>query len=691
MADTQDLLIEIGTEELPPKALGRLAEAFAAGIENQLSQHGLAFDAIQRFAAPRRLAVLVRGLVTAQADRVIERKGPAVAAAFDAAGTPSKAAEGFARSCGVAVADLKQVDTPKGAWLVFNQHQPGRQTAELVPEMVQRSLAGLPIPKRMRWGDGDAEFVRPVHWVVLLFGDTIIDGEVLGLKAGRLTYGHRFHHPGSIEITSPASYVEQLRSPGQVLVDMDERRETIYAQVEKTAADVGAIAIIDEALLDEVTALNEWPVPVTGSFDTRFLEVPAEALIKTMQEHQKYFPVMDGNGKLLPRFITISNIASRDPDQVRAGNERVIRPRFSDAAFFWSQDLKRPLETHIEGLKGVVFQDKLGTLYEKSQRIANLAGSIASELGLDPTLAQRAAALCKCDLLTNMVGEFPALQGTMGRYYAERGGEAPDVAAAMEELYLPRHAGDQLPETLCGRAIAIADRLDTLVGIFAIGQRPTGEKDPFGLRRAALGVLRIMIETPLSLDLEALLQTAAASLVDRAPAEAAVPEVFDYMMERLRAYYADREIPGDVVDAVLARRPTRPADFDQRVRAVTAFRDLPEAESLAAANKRIRNILRKTEESFPESPDIQLLQDASEKALASQIEELAPEVTPLFAQGQYSEALQRLSRLRGPVDTFFDDVMVMCEDDSLRKNRLALLSSLSGLFLQVADISRLQQ
>lgn len=690
MADKQDLLIEIGTEELPPKALARLAEAFSTGIEKQLVQNELAFDSIQRYATPRRLAVQVSGLATAQEDRAIERKGPAVKAAFDDTGTPSKAAEGFARSCGVAVSDLQQVDTPKGAWLVFNQNQPGKETAQLIPEMVQRSLAGLPIPKRMRWGDGDAEFVRPVHWVVLLFGDQVIEGEVLGLKAGRFTYGHRFHHPDPIELSVPATYVEQLRSPGQVLVDMDERREAIYAQVEKIATDAGATAIIDEALLDEVTALNEWPVPVMGAFDERFLEVPAEALIKAMQEHQKYFPVMDGDGTLLPRFITISNIESRDPDQVRSGNERVIRPRFSDAAFFWEQDLKQPLEAHAERLKGVVFQKKLGSLYEKSQRIARLAGSIASDLGLDPALTQRAAELCKCDLLSNMVGEFPSLQGTMGRHYAERHGEVPDVAAAMEEHYLPRQAGDQLPQTYCGRAIAIADRLDTLVGIFAIGQRPTGEKDPFGLRRAALGVLRIMIETPLQLDLESLLKTAAVGLSDKVPAEEATSEVFDYMMERLRAYYADRDIPGDVVDAVLASRPTRPSDFDQRVRAVTAFQRLPEAESLAAANKRIRNILRKAEDTYPQGPDIALLQEASEKALAAQIGELAPEVEPLFAQGQYAEALQKLSRLRGPVDTFFDDVMVMCEDETLRKNRLALLSSLSGLFLQVADISRLQ-
>jgi glycyl-tRNA synthetase beta chain len=690
MADRKDLLIEIGTEELPPKALARLSAAFMAGIETQLTQNDLAFETIQPYASPRRLAVLVTGLITAQEDRIVERKGPAVKAAFDDAGNPSKAAEGFARSCGVTVADLEQVDTPKGAWLIFKQNQPGKQTQELIPEFVQQSLTRLPIPKRMRWGDRDEEFVRPVHWIVMLFGDTVIEGEVLGLPAGRVTYGHRFHHPEPIEITSPGAYVEQLRAQGRVLVDMEERKETIYNQVEKSATDAGALAIIDEALLDEVTALNEWPSPIMGSFDERFLEVPAEALIKAMQEHQKYFPVVNKNGRLLPHFITISNIESRDPEQVRSGNERVIRPRFSDAAFFWEQDLKQPLENHIETLKSVVFQKKLGTLFEKSQRIARLSGIIAEDLGLDPALAKRAGELSKCDLLSNMVGEFPALQGTMGRYYAEKGGEVPDVAAAMEEQYLPRQAGDRLPETYCGRAIAIADRLDTLVGIFAIGQKPTGEKDPFGLRRAALGVLRIMIETPLQLDLEVLLKATAEGLSDRVPAQEAVSDVLDYMMERLRAYYADRDIPVDVIDAVLARRPTQPADFDQRVRAVATFQNLPEAESLAAANKRIRNILRKAEDEYPTTPDIALLQEKSEKELAAQIAELTPDVEPLFEQGRYTEALQRLACLRSTVDTFFDDVMVMCDDDLLRKNRLALLSSLGALFLQVADISRLQ-
>ncbi|VAX10427.1 Glycyl-tRNA synthetase beta chain [hydrothermal vent metagenome] len=690
MINKQDLLIEIGTEELPPKALERLSTAFLTEFDSQLKQHKLSSNHIEPFATPRRLALLISQLDTAQADCVVERKGPALKAAFDDAGNPTKAAEGFARSCGVAVSELEQVDTPKGIWLVFKQQQAGKASADLIPAMVEQSLAHLPIPKRMRWGAGSEEFVRPVHWILMLFGDQVIDCEILGLKANRTTRGHRFHHPETIDISSPESYAETLLQKGQVMAHLEKRREKIRNMVEQAAADTGAKATIDEDLLDEVTALNEWPVAIMGSFDERFLEVPVEALIKTMQEHQKYFPVVDSKGVLLPKFITISNIESKDPSQVRAGNERVIRPRFSDAAFFWEQDLKQPLDAQYSRLERVVFQKKLGSLYDKSQRISGLAQYIATELGFDPAEAARAAELSKCDLLSNMVGEFPSLQGVMGHYYAQQGGEAADVAAAMEEQYLPRYAGDSLPQTACGHAIAIADRLDTLVGIFAIGQKPTGEKDPFGLRRAALGALRILIETPLQLDLEILLQRAAAGLSAKVDATATVSVVFDYMMERLRAYYADHGIPADIIDAVLSRRPTHPYDFDLRVRAVAAFRTLPEAESLAAANKRIRNILRKTEESFPDQPDIALLTEASEKELAQQIAELKPLIDPLFEQGRYIEALQQLAGLRDSVDKFFDNVMVMCDDDSLRRNRLALLASLSGLFLRTADLSRLQ-
>ncbi len=686
----QDLLIEIGTEELPPKALDRLSIAFRSSVESQLTQADLGFESIQRFATPRRLALLIRQLDTAQADHTVERKGPALKAAFDQEGKATKAAQGFARSCGVAVSELEQVDTPKGAWLLFRQTQPGQQTEALVPAMVEQALARLPIPKRMRWGTGDAEFVRPVHWVVMLFGNQVIDCNIMGLTAGRATRGHRFHHPDPIVLETPASYVETLLDPGYVIADMDTRREKIRAEVEQIAAEAGRIAAIDTALLDEVAALNEWPVAVMGAFDERFLEVPSEALIKAMQEHQKYFPVVDDAGKLQPHFITISNIQSQDPAQVRAGNERVIRPRFSDAAFFWEQDLKQPLDALIPRLQGVVFQKALGSLYDKSQRISQLAQQIAGQLGFDPAETARAAALAKCDLLSNMVGEFPSLQGVMGRHYAQHAGEGGDIAAAIEEQYLPRHAGDRLPQTDCGRAIAIADRLDTLIGIFAIGQKPTGEKDPFGLRRAALGVLRILIETPLPLDLEPLLQAAATGLAGKLDTHNTANDVFDYMMERLNAYYADQGFSADLIEAVLSRRPTRPADFDRRVRAVAHFRQLPEAEALAAANKRIANILRKTDEAIPIQINTHLLVEHSEKALAERVAELEPAVAPLLAEGLYSEALQKLAALREPVDRFFDEVMVMCDDDALRQNRLALLSSLSTMFLNVADISRLQ-
>ncbi len=690
MAETRDLLVEIGTEELPPTALDRLSLAFMQGIEGGLKTAELGFAGIKRYASPRRLAVHITDLATAQEERMVERKGPALQAAFDADGNPSKAAEGFARSCGVSVEQLQQQETPNGTWLVFQQRQAGQDASALIPEIIDRALSALPTPKRMRWGSRTEEFVRPVHWVLLLFGDEVIPAEILGQPAGRTTRGHRFHRPGAIEISAPANYLSQLQEQGMVYADLEQRKGLIRKQVTETAAAAGAKAIIDADLLDEVTALNEWPVPVMGSFNEEFLEVPAEALVQAMQGHQKYFPVVNADGALRPNFITICNIESQDISQVRSGNERVISPRFKDAAFFWEQDLKQPLESHLERLKTVVFQDKLGTLFDKTQRVAVLAQAVAAQIGSDPALARRAAELCKCDLMTNMVNEFPKLQGIMGSYYAEKSGEDPQVAAAMKEVYLPKHAGDDLPAGGCGRTIAVADRLDTLVGIFAIGQRPTGVKDPFGLRRAALGVLRILIETPLDLDLEAMLQLAAEGLADKVDASTAVTEVFDYMMDRLKAYYADREITPDVIDAVLACRPTRPADFDLRVKAVTEFRKLPEAESLSAANKRIRNILKKSDEEYPAQPDAKIFEENAEKDLFNKVAELTPVVEPLFAQGDYTQALKLLAALRAAVDGFFDQVMVNCEDPDLRRNRLALLNSLSALFLRAADLSRLQ-
>lgn len=688
--DTRDLLIEIGTEELPPKALSSLSLAFEKGIREGLEKAGLALGHLRRFATPRRLAVLIENLPVRQPDRELERRGPALSAAFGPDGHPTKAAEGFARSCGVTVAELQKQETDKGAWLIHLHHEPGAATAGLIPGIVDQALAGLPIPKRMRWGDRDDQFVRPVHWAVLLFGDEVIPATLMGVSTDRDTRGHRFHHPQPIRIASPADYAQQLADEGKVIADFAERRERVRTQAEAIAAELGGIAVIKPELLDEVTALVEWPVALAGNFERRFLDVPAEALISTMQDHQRYFPVVDGQGRLLPHFITITNLESRDPAQVRAGNERVIRPRFSDAEFFWNQDRKQPLAARMETLKHVVFQQRLGTMDEKSGRVAQMARWIAEQTHGNADGADRAARLAKCDLMTQMVQEFPELQGIMGRYYALHDQESPEVAQALEEHYLPRFAGDRLPATATGRIVALADRLDTLTGIFAIGQAPSGAKDPFALRRAALGVLRILIEGELDLDLLALLDRTAVSFDPAIRAEHAVDTVFDFIMDRLRGYYLDQAIRPDTFEAVLDCRPTRPLDFDRRVRAVNAFREWPEAATLAAANKRIRNILRKVDAALPFEVRPDLLIEDAEQALAGRLVELSSEVTPLMETGLYSEALNRLARLREPVDAFFDQVLVMAEDVAVRDNRIALLNELSSLFLRVADFSRLQ-
>lgn len=686
-----DLLIEIGTEELPPKALTGLRDAFAEGVAGGLAEAGIAPGKVQAFAAPRRLALLCRGVPARQPDQAMERRGPALAAAFDEDGNPTRAAQGFAGSCGVAVEDLQRLESDKGAWLVHRYVEPGKDAAELIPGVVEAALAALPIPRRMRWGDSDAEFVRPVHWVVLLLGDAVVDARILGVRSGRETRGHRFHHPAPLYLAEPAAYAPLLETEGRVMPDFEARREAILGQVEAAATDLGGHALIDPDLLDEVAALVEWPCAIAGHFETRYLEVPQEVLISTMQDNQKYFPVVDGAERLMPHFITVSNIESREPDRVREGNERVIRPRFADAEFFWTQDRRQPLETHLPALRKVVFQHRLGSLYDKTERVARLAGELAGMLAVDQGLTARAAMLAKCDLQTQMVFEFPELQGTMGRYYARHDGEPPEVAAALEEQYRPRHAGDALPESGVGRVLALAERLDTLVGIFAIGQKPTGTKDPYGLRRAALGVLRILIECELDLDLHDLVRRAAHGYRDgEVNGAAAVEPVFEYMMERLRAYYTDRGIGVDVFEAVLACRPLRPVDFDRRVRGVDHFRTLPEAASLAAAHKRIHNILKKAEGDLPTSIDAGRLAEDAERILYERLEALRGTAVPLFAEGRYTEGLAALAALREPVDRFFDTVMVMADDPAVRDNRLALLNSLSGLFLEVADMSRLQ-
>lgn len=691
MSDNRDLLIEIGTEELPPKALFDLALAFEKGVCDGLEKAGLSVREIRRFATPRRLAVLIGDLPARQPDRRQERRGPALSAAFGADGQPTPAAEGFARSCGVGVAELQRQETDKGAWLVHVSVEPGAATADLIPGVVEAALAALPIPKRMRWGDRDDEFVRPVHWVVLLFGDEVIPATLMGVRAGRETRGHRFHHPAPIRLNSPADYARQLAGEGKVVADFGERRDSVRTQAERMAAELNGVAVIKPALLDEVTALVEWPVALAGNFERRFLDVPAEALISTMQDNQRYFPVVDAaHGRLLPHFITIANLESREPAQVRAGNERVIRPRFSDAEFFWNQDRKQPLADRQEALKHVIFQQRLGTLADKSNRVAALARFVAGHGRGNPDWAERAARLAKCDLLTQMVQEFPELQGIMGRYYASHDREVPEVAQALEEHYLPRFAGDRLPSAPTGRAVALADRLDTLVGIFAIGQAPSGAKDPFALRRAALGVLRILIEGELDLDLPAALERAAAGFEPAVRADQATNTVFEFMLERLRGYYLDQGVRADTFEAVLECRPARPLDFDRRVRAVDAFRARPEAASLAAANKRIRNILRKVETVLPFQVRPDLLSEDAEQALAGRLVELSSEVVPLMESGLYGEALNRLAGLREPVDAFFDGVLVMAEEPALRDNRIALLNELGSLFLRVADFSRLQ-
>ena len=686
----KDLLIEIGTEELPPKALKKLSLAFLDGVKTGLEKADLPFNSIKSFASPRRLALLITELAAHTADKAIERRGPALQAAYGEDGCPTKAAIGFARSCGVEVEDLDKLENDKGSWLIYKSQQQGQAASALIPDMVTTALDALPIPKRMRWGSLDSQFVRPVHWAVLLFGNDIIESEILSVRTGRTTYGHRFHHPGPIEIPAPSEYEVLLESEGKVIADFDRRASTVRAQVESKAMDLKGQAIIDEALLEEVTAMVEWPVAVAGQFEERFLGVPQEALISTMSANQKYFHLVDQQHKLLPYFITVSNIESRDEARVQAGNERVIRPRFADAEFFWNQDRKRPLDSHLGELKTVVFQQKLGSLFDKTQRVAKLAASIAKQLKAESALAIRAAELSKCDLMTEMVGEFPGLQGIMGRYYAEHDGEDTAIAEAIDQHYRPRFAGDALPDGVISQAVAIADRLDTLLGIFAIGQLPTGDKDPYALRRAALGVLRIMIENKIDLDLQQLLKLAAQQFDAKLKADKAVESVMEFIFDRLRAYYQEQGIRPDVLDAVTALKPARPVDINKRIQAVSSFRKLPEAESLAAANKRSGNILKKVKGKLPNKIKSSLLAEEAEQKLYQVLTELTKSVDPLLASSDYEPALQQLASLREPVDTFFDDVMVMVDDTKLRDNRIALLNQLHSLFLQVADISRLQ-
>jgi len=719
---TQNFLVEIGTEELPPKALKTLATSFADNVEAELNQAGLTFDKIEWFAAPRRLAVKVLNLATQQPSKEIEKRGPAVSAAFDAEGKPTKAAEGWTRGCGITVEQAERIATDKGEWLVHRAKIEGQPTKNLLNDIVTNALAKLPIPKPMRWADKTVQFIRPVHTVTMLLGDELIEGEILGVASARTIRGHRFLGEKEFEIQHADQYPQLLREKGSVVADFNERKAEILAKSQAKATALGGVADIEESLLEEVTSLVEYPNVLAAKFEERFLAVPAEALVYTMKGDQKYFPIYDKDGKLLPHFIFVSNINPEDPTAIIEGNEKVVRPRLTDAEFFFKTDLKQKLVDRLPRLETVLFQQQLGTLKDKTDRIEQLAGEIAKQIGADEAKAKRAGLLSKCDLMTNMVFEFTDTQGVMGMHYARHDGEDEEVAVALNEQYMPRFAGDELPKSLVASAVALADKFDTLTGIFGIGQAPKGSADPFALRRAALGALRIIVEKNLPLDLEDLVKKSVQSYESVAQTKFeenlgkgnprpifaiqkdgesklsvaspltnanVVKEVVDFMLGRFRAWYQDKGIAVDVIQAVLARRPTRPADFDARVHAVSHFRTLDSAEALAAANKRVSNILAKADAAIGEI-NLTACVEPAEKALAEAVLALRTEVQPLIAKGDYTAVLDKLANLRAPVDNFFDNVMVNAEDPALRQNRLAILNTLQDLFLQVADISVLQ-
>ena len=686
---TQNFLVEIGTEELPPKALKTLATSFADNVEAELNQAGLTFDKIEWFAAPRRLAVKVLNLATQQPSKEIEKRGPAVSAAFDAEGKPTKAAEGWARGCGITVEQAARIATDKGEWLVHRAKIEGQPTKNLLNDIVANALAKLPIPKPMRWADKTVQFIRPVHTVTMLLGDELIEGEILGVASARTIRGHRFLGEKEFDIQHADQYPQLLREKGSVVADFNERKAEILAKSQAKATALGGVADIEESLLEEVTSLVEYPNVLAAKFEERFLAVPAEALVYTMKGDQKYFPIYDKDGKLLPHFIFVSNINPEDPTAIIEGNEKVVRPRLTDAEFFFKTDLKQKLVDRLPRLETVLFQQQLGTLKDKTDRIEQLAGEIAKQIDADEAKAKRAGLLSKCDLMTNMVFEFTDTQGVMGMHYARHDGEDEEVAVALNEQYMPRFAGDELPKSLVASAVALADKFDTLTGIFGIGQAPKGSADPFALRRAALGALRIIVEKNLPLDLEDLVKKSAALFGDKLTNQNVVADVVDFMLGRFRAWYQDEGIAVDVIQAVLARRPTRPADFDARVHAVSHFRTLDSAEALAAANKRVSNILAKADAAIGEI-NLAACVEPAEKALAEAVLALRTEVQPLIAKGDYTEVLDKLANLRAPVDSFFDNVMVNAEDPALRQNRLAILNTLQDLFLQVADISVLQ-
>ena len=683
----ENLLIELGTEELPPKSLRKLAESFASNIEAELNKAELTFEKVNWLASPRRLAVVVTNLVATQADKIVEKRGPAVNVAFDDNGVATKAAQGWARSNGITVEEAERLVTDKGEWLLFKSAVKGQHINSLIPAIAESALAKLPIAKPMRWGSASTQFIRPVHTVTMLFGSELIQGELLGVASDRTIRGHRFMGEAELTLSHADQYESLLDDSGKVIVDYERRKAIIREQVEALAAHENGVAAIDDELLEEVTSLVEWPVTLVGSFEEKFLAVPSEALIYTMKDNQKYFPVLDKEGNLLPRFIFVSNIVSRDPKQVVSGNEKVVRPRLADAEFFFETDKKKTLESRLESLSTVLFQKQLGTLKEKSQRISAVAEKIATSIKANPVHAQRAGLLSKADLMSEMVMEFPDVQGVMGMYYARFDGEHEDVAVALNEQYLPRFAGDKLPTSLVACAVSLADKLDTLVGIFGIGQAPKGDKDPFALRRAAIGLLRIITDKNLDLDIVDLVEIAKTVYADKLTNDNVVNDVVDFLFARFRATYQANGYSVELIQSVLERRPTKPVDFEKRIKAVAKFQTLPEAAPIAAANKRISNILAKVTEDINLEVSQELLQEDAEKALVEILGSLESKLSPLFSSGDYESALFELASLQSPVDAFFDNVMVMADDLAVKNNRLALLNRLRNLFLQVADVS----
>jgi len=686
---TETLLIELGTEELPPKSLRTLATTFYEQIKLQLDEAKLSYSDIYWYATPRRLAVKVENLVANQADKAIEKRGPAISVAFDTEGKPSKAAEGWARSNGITVAQAERLITDKGEWLLYKTTEQGKNVEQLIPDMVNLAIAKLPVPKPMRWGSGRTQFIRPVHTLTLLYGSSVIEGESLNIRSNNLVTGHRFHHHGLVALAHANDYESALKA-AYVVVDYQARKDTIQQQINASAIAIGGFVLPDDELLEEVTSLVEWPIVLTGSFDKEFLNVPAEPLIYSMKDHQKYFPVTDSEGKLLNKFIFVSNIESKDPSQVIKGNEKVIRPRLADAEFFFKTDKKQSLESRLQGLESMLFQKQLGTVKAKSERIASLSAFVADKIGDDTAMAYRAGLLSKTDLMSDMVLEFPQVQGTMGKYYAQHDGEPAAVAQALEDQYRPRFAGDVLPEQTIGCAVAIADKVDTLVGIFGINQAPKGDKDPFALRRAAIGLIRIIIEKELNLDIADLVAKSVELYQDKLSNQEVTQQVLEFVFGRYRAYYQDQKITVDVIQAVLANAPSSPLDFDKRIHAVTHFKTLGEAATLAAANKRVGNILVKFKGELFNAFKLDLATEAAEAELASAFSVVNTKIAPLMATKDYQSALTELAALKQPIDNFFDHVMVMADDEQVKTNRLTLLNEIRNSFLAIADISLLQ-